>query len=108
MGMKEGANVAGHSSSELQRVREERNELEDKVESFEQQLTQVHSPGGKEHTHTHTHAHTHTVTLLPPPQIQQEVKSLTRDRDNFKLLYEQVRDAPTHVHTCTCTSVEYM
>ena len=48
---------------DLRKIRRERNELKDAVKSFEAELT----------------------------QIQMDTKMLAEDRDNFKLLYEQVR-----------------
>ena len=56
---------------DLRKIRRERNELKDAVKSFEAELT----------------------------QIQMDTKMLAEDRDNFKLLYEQVRATHTHTHT---------
>ena len=69
------------SSVELRRLRRERDELRDAVTSFETELV----------------------------EIQTEARTLAEDRDNFKLLYEQVSIFKVHtslyinVHTCKCT-----
>jgi hypothetical protein len=55
--------AAGGGVSEIKRVRKERDELKEAVRSFETELT----------------------------QIQLDTKMLAEDRDNFKLLYEQVK-----------------
>lgn len=51
------------AGSEIKRVRKERDELKEAVRNFESELT----------------------------QIQMDTKMLAEDRDNFKLLYEQVK-----------------
>ena len=56
------AAAAGGGISEIRRLRKERDELKEAVRSFEAELT----------------------------QIQLDTKMLAEDRDNFKLLYEQV------------------
>lgn len=56
------AAAAGGGVSEIRRVRKERDELKEAVRNFEAELT----------------------------QIQLDTKMLAEDRDNFKLLYEQV------------------
>ena len=57
--------TAGGGVSEIKRVRKERDELKEAVRNFETELT----------------------------QIQMDTKMLAEDRDNFKLLYEQVKKA---------------
>ena len=51
------------AGSKIKRVRKERDELKEAVRNFESELT----------------------------QIQMDTKMLAEDRDNFKLLYEQVK-----------------
>ena len=55
--------AGGGGVSEMKRVRKERDELKGAVRNFETELT----------------------------QIQMDTKMLAEDRDNFKLLYEQVK-----------------
>lgn len=55
--------AGGGGVSEMKRVRKERDELKEAVRNFETELT----------------------------QIQMDTKMLAEDRDNFKLLYEQVK-----------------
>ena len=57
------ATTVGGGISEVKRLRKERDELKEAVRNFETELT----------------------------QIQMDTKMLAEDRDNFKLLYEQVK-----------------
>ena len=58
-------------SAEARKLRNERDDLKDAISSFETELL----------------------------EIQMDTKVLADDRDNFKLLYEQVR---THTHMLWC------
>lgn len=76
------AAAAGGGISEIRRLRKERDELKEAVRSFEAELT----------------------------QIQLDTKMLAEDRDNFKLLYEQVEiiflifDTVFETASCLCYS----
>ena len=56
--------AGGGGASDLRRIRKERDELKEAVKNFEAELK----------------------------QIQVDTKTLAEDRDNFKLLYEQVNN----------------
>ena len=103
MGVREAAGVTGQHSSELQRVREERNELKDTVESFEQQLAQVHHPGRTEHTHTthtHTHTHAHTTHSHSPPSTADSARSGKSDSRQRQFQTPlRAGETPIHIHT---------
>ena len=71
---------------EVRRICRERDQLKEVTSQMEAELIQV-----CHHIHKFTYRHMHTHTLIcSNTQIQSDAKSLANDRDNFKLLYEQV------------------
>lgn len=102
----EGAQVIRGTSSmaELGRLRKERDDLKEAVNNFETELMQVCTLAPCVCCIT-TGVWYKYVNVFICDQIQADTKALAEDRDNFKLLYEQVY-YNMHVQprkTCICT-----
>lgn len=87
----EGAQIIRGTSSmaELGRLRKERDDLKEAVKNFETELMQVCTLAPCVCCIT-TGVWYVYVNLFNCDQIQADTKTLAEDRDNFKLLYEQV------------------